>query len=75
MTGKLVNSLKGTPLGIKGINYAKEHREGYEYLYNDVPPREFVTAALPSEKTANKKIYKEFEGKFVKLLSKRIRKR
>ena len=75
MTGKLVNSLKGSPQGIKGINYAKEHREGYEYLDNDVPAREFVTAALPSEKSSTDKIYKEFQKKFVNLLSKRIRKK
>ena len=75
MTGKLVNSLKGTEQGIKGVNYAKEHREGYQYERGDVPEREFVTAALPSEKSSTDKIYKEFEKKFVKLLSKSIRKR
>ena len=75
MTGKLANSLKGTPQGIKGVNYAKEHREGYQYERGDVPAREFVTAVLPSEKTSTNKIYKEFEKKFVKLLSKSIRKR
>ena len=75
MTGKLVNSLKGTEQGIKGVNYAKEHREGYQYERGDVPAREFVTAALPSEKSSTDKIYKEFEKKFVKLLSKSIRKR
>jgi hypothetical protein len=75
MTGKLVNSLKGTDKGIKGVNYAKEHRKGYQYERGDVPAREFVTAALPSEKSSTDKIYKEFEKKFVKLLSKSIRKR
>ena len=75
MTGKLVNSLKGTSQGIKGVDYAKEHREGYRYELGDVPAREFVTAALPSEKSSTNKIYKEFEKKFVKLLSKSIRKR
>ena len=75
MTGKLVNSLKGTEQGIKGVNYAKEHREGYEYMNNQVPKREFITAVLPSEESSTKKIYKEFEKKFTNLLSKRIRKR
>ena len=74
-TGTLAKSLKGTPQGIKGVNYAKEHREGYQYERGDVPAREFVTAVLPSEKTSTNKIYKEFEKKFVKLLSKSIRKR
>ena len=40
-----------------------------------VPKREFITAAIPTEKSANNKIYKEFGKKFVKLLSKSIRKR
>tara|TARA_R100000005_G_C4820582_1_gene102130 strand:- start:29 stop:469 length:441 start_codon:yes stop_codon:yes gene_type:complete len=75
MTGKLVNSLKGSAQGIKGVNYAKEHREGYQFERGDVPAREFVTAALPSEKTSTNKIYKEFQKKFVTLLNKRIRKK
>lgn len=75
MTGKLVNSLKGSAQGIKGVNYAKEHREGYQFERGDVPAREFVTAALPSEKTSTNKIYKEFQKKFVRLLNKRIRKK
>jgi hypothetical protein len=37
--------------------------------------REFITAAIPSEKSANNKIYKEFQKKFVRLLNKRIRKK
>ena len=75
MTGKLVNSLKGSAQGIKGVNYAKEHREGYQFERGDVPAREFVTAVLPSEKTSTNKIYKEFQKKFVTLLNKRIRKK
>ena len=75
MTGKLVNSLKGSAQGIKGVNYAKEHREGYQFERGDVPAREFVTAVLPSEKTSTNKIYKEFQKKFVRLLNKRIRKK
>ena len=90
-TGKLAYSLKGTSQGIKGVDYAKEHREpgGYAWFkkhgtnnqgdgiggYINVPQREFITAALSSEKSANNKIYKEFEKKFTNLLSKRIRKR
>ncbi len=75
MTGKLSKSLKPSSEGIKGVKYAKEHREGYEYMNNQVPKREFITAALPSEESSTKKIYKEFEKKFTNLLSKRIRKR
>ena len=37
--------------------------------------REFINAAIPTEKSANNKIYKEFQKKFVNLLSKRIRKK
>jgi hypothetical protein len=37
--------------------------------------REFITAAIPSEKANTKKIYKEFEKKFIKLLKSRLRKR
>ena len=75
MTGKLVNSLKVSAQVIKGVNYAKEHREGYQFERGDVPAREFVTAVLPSEKTSTNKIYKEFQKKFVTLLNKRIRKK
>tara|TARA_R100000773_G_scaffold37089_1_gene32139 strand:- start:262 stop:762 length:501 start_codon:yes stop_codon:yes gene_type:complete len=92
MTGKLVNSLKGSKEGIKGVNYGKKHREGeytwtentsYKVLDNPTVPgkglnprkREFITAAIESEKSANNKIYKEFQDKFVKLLSKALRKR
>ena len=89
-TGKLAKSLKGTSRGVTGVSYAKEHREPGGYLWFkggvdskgfgkggsvDVPQREFITAALSSEKSANNKIYKEFEKKFTNLLSKRIRKR
>ena len=89
-TGKLAKSLRGTSRGVTGVSYAKEHREPGGYLWFkggvdskgfgkggsvDVPQREFITAALSSEKSANNKIYKEFEKKFTNLLSKRIRKR
>ena len=56
-TGKLAYSLKGTSQGIKGVDYAKEHREpgGYKWFkkgvdskgfgkggYVEVPQREFI---------------------------------
>ena len=76
-TGKLANSLKGNSQGISGVSYAKDHlREGgYPWKGLRIKQRKFITADLPSEKSANNKIYKEFEKKFVKLLSKSIRKR
>ena len=84
-TGKLAHSLKGTSQGITGVDYAKEHRQeirpnvAYDWVKGgktlEVPTREFITAALPSEESSTKKIYKEFEKKFTKLLSKSIRKR
>ena len=88
-TGKLANSLKGTSQGISGVSYGKKHyqEDGYTWdkkvviegkektLHLEVPQRKFITAHYPSEKTANNKIYKEFEKKFTNLLSKRIRKR
>tara|TARA_Y100001973_G_scaffold97496_1_gene153632 strand:- start:308 stop:817 length:510 start_codon:yes stop_codon:yes gene_type:complete len=67
----------------------RKHREG-PFVWSDrpknpdykkasgsveVPKREFITAAIDSEKSANNKIYKEFQDKFVKLLSKALRKR
>lgn len=78
---KLANSLQGTAKGITGISYAKEHRQEIEpdvaYIWKGlkVPKREFITAAIPSEKANTKKIYKEFEKKFIKLLKSRLRKR
>ena len=71
-----------------GNNKYRKHREG-DFTWRDrpsnpdykaaetavVPKREFITAALPSEKSSTNKIYKEFEKKFTNLLSKRIRKR
>ena len=77
MTGKLVNSLKGNSKGISGVSYGKDHLKegGYKFKGLPVPQRKFITADLPTEKSANNKIYKEFEKKFVKLLSKSIRKR
>jgi len=76
-TGKLARSLKGNSQGISGVSYAKDHlREGgYPWKGLRIKQRKFITADLPSEKSANNKIYKEFEKKFVKLLSKSIRKR
>ena len=71
-----------------GVNNYRKHRDGAftwrdrpsnpDYKAADVagvPKREFITAALPTQQTANNKIYKEFQKKFVKLLSKSIRKR
>ena len=76
-TGKLARSLKGGPKGISGVSYGKDHykKDGYKYKGLPVPQRKFITADYPSEQTANNKIYKEFQKKFVKLLSKSIRKR
>ena len=76
-TGKLANSLKGSSQGISGVSYAKDHLKegGYPWKGLQIQQRKFITADLPTEKSANNKIYKEFEKKFVKLLSKRIRKR
>ena len=88
-TGKLANSLKGGPKGISGVSYGKKHYQkgGYTWkkqvflrgkektLNLKVPQRKFITADYPSQQTANNKIYKEFQKKFVKLLSKSIRKR
>ncbi len=77
-TGKLADSLKGGPKGISGVNYAKEHRREGGYPWEEkgiiVEQREFITAALPSEKGNTNKIYKDFEEKFTKLLENRMRK-
>ena len=76
-TGKLANSLKGSSRGITGVSYAKDHLKegGYPWKGIQIRQRKFITADLPTEKSANNKIYKEFEKKFTNLLSKRIRKR
>ena len=76
-TGKLARSLKGNSKGISGVSYAKDHLKegGYKFKGLPVPQRKFITADYTSEKSANNKIYKEFQKKFVKLLSKSIRKR
>ena len=88
-TGKLAKSLKGSKEGIKGVTYDKKHYQkgGYTWkkkvflrgkektLNLKVPQRKFITADYPSEKSANNKIYKEFQKKFVRLLNKRIRKK
>ena len=76
-TGKLANSLKGSSRGITGVSYAKDHLKegGYPWKGIQIRQRKFITADLPTEKSANNKIYKEFEKKFVNLLSKRIRKK
>ena len=80
--------IKSNPAKFGKNNYRK-HREG-PFTWSDrpknpdykaakdsvvVPKREFITAAIPTEKSANKKIYKEFQKKFVRLLNKRIRKK
>ena len=76
-TGKLANSLKGNSQGIFGVHYAKDHlkEDGYKFKGLPVPQRKFITADLPTEKTANNKIYKGFQDKFIKLLNKRLRKK
>ena len=74
-TGALARSLKGSPQGIRGVSYAKEHRKGYKWKGLKVPQREFIVAKIASEKSSVDKIYKDFQTKFVKLLSKRIRKK
>ena len=77
-TGKLANSLKGGPSGISGVSYGKEHRKEGGYKWEEkgirVEQREFITAAIPSERGNTKKIYKDFEKKFTKLLKSRLRK-
>ena len=76
-TGKLARSLKGGPKGISGVSYGKDHLKegGYPWKGLQIKQRKFITADLPTEKSANNKIYKEFQKKFVNLLSKRIRKK
>jgi len=76
-TGKLARSLKGNSKGISGVSYAKDHLKegGYPWKGLQIKQRKFITADLPTEKSANNKIYKEFQKKFVNLLSKRIRKK
>ena len=78
-TGKLARSLKGNSKGISGVSYGKKHYQEGGYTWEEkkirVKQRKFISADYPSEKSANNKIYKEFEKKFVKLLSKSIRKR
>ena len=88
MTGKMSKSLTATPKGIrstaynkKGKPYARYHYHGgYETTPNGNPPeRKFITAKsrgvhLTSSRAADK-IYKEFQDRLVKLLSKSIRKR
>ena len=76
-TGKLARSLKGNSKGISGVSYAKDHLKegGYPWKGLQIKQRKFITADYSSEKSANNKIYKEFEKKFTNLLSKRIRKR
>ena len=75
-TGKLANSLRGGPSGISGVSYAKDNRTegGYPWKGIIVQQREYITAALPTEKANTKKIYKDFEQKFIKLLKSRLRK-
>jgi len=77
--------IKGVSYGKKHREgeYVWKEKTSYKVLENPIVPgsglnprkREFITAAIPTEKSANNKIYKEFEKKFVKLLSKSIRKR
>jgi len=71
----------------RGVNKYKTHREGFTWSDRPtnpdykaakgsvpVPKREFITAALPTQKADTKKIYKDFEKKFIKLLKSRLRK-
>ena len=78
-TGKLAKSLKGSSQGISGVSYGKKHLQEGGYTWEEkkirVRQRKFITADIDSQKSANNKIYKEFEKKFTNLLSKRIRKR
>ena len=87
-TGNLANSLKGSSRGIiankptdNGIPYRSHRESSYTWKGLTVPKREFIVAKsrgkllLRGTSALVDKIYKEFEGKFVKLLSKRIRKR
>ena len=80
-TGNLANSLKGSSRGIiankptdNGIPYRSHRESDYTWKGLKVPKREFITAALPSERGNTKKIYKDFEKKFTKLLKSRLRK-
>ena len=87
-TGKLAYSLKGSPAGISGVDYAKEHRKvgGYPWTKPNgktvkVPQREFIPhlkdgkPVLHGTKGPILKIYEDFKKKFVRLLNKRMRKR
>ena len=78
-TGKLAKSLKGSSQGISGVSYGKKHLQEGGYTWEEkkirVRQRKFITADIDSQKSANNKIYKEFEKKFTNLLSKRIRKK
>ena len=84
-TGALAKSVKGGPQGIRSIEYGKYHRQEGGYTawgIFEVPQREFIPhfkedgkIAIRGTKSDVSKIYKDFETKFVKLLSKRIRKR
>ena len=77
--------IKGLSYGKKHREgeYVWKEKTSYKVLENPTVPgsglnprkREFITAAIPTEKSANNKIYKEFQKKFVNLLSKRIRKK
>ena len=74
-TGKLARSLKGNSKGISGVSYGKDHLKegGYPWKGLQIKQRKFITADLPTEKSANNKIYKEFQKKFVKLIIKQIK--
>jgi len=80
-TGKLAKSLKGNKQGISGVSYAKDHlkEKGYRFNKAFVPQRKFIVAKSDGEyltsSRVSDKIYKEFQKKFVNLLSKRIRKK
>ena len=77
--------IKGVSYGKKHREgeYVWKEKTSYKVLKNPIVPgsglsprkREFITAAIPTEKSANNKIYKEFQKKFVRLLNKRIRKK
>ena len=85
MTGKLLDSLKGSKKGLEGVSYINKGKENHAdgYIWKTphpdkvakeprVPSRNIMMGYTEKEKDKN---IEEFEKKFVKLLSKSIRKR
>lgn len=84
MTGKLLNSLKGSDRGLKGVPYINKgeenHAEGYIWKSShpdkmspdpEVPARNIMLAYNKKEEDRN---VEDFKKDFVKLLNKAIRK-